>query len=169
MSMHLYLIRHAEAVSQEEAGLDHDEDRPLTPAGQAQCRVVARALRQLGARMDKVLTSPLVRARQTAEGVLQHWGNGAPALEESAYLAPGGKKRKLLRELLAAGAEGIGLVGHNPDLSELVGWMIGEKEVGVEMAKAGVACIEFESAPCKGTGILAWLAPPALLEAIAGK
>jgi phosphohistidine phosphatase len=167
--MHVYLIRHAEAVSQGEAGVERDEDRTLTPAGQEQCRVVAQALRQLGVKMDKVLTSPLVRARDTAESVLRHWGNGAPPVEECDYLAPGGKKRKLLRELLASGGEGIGLVGHNPDLSELVGWMIGEKGVGVDMAKAGVACIEFESAPCKGTGVLVWLATPELLGVIGGR
>jgi phosphohistidine phosphatase len=158
--MHLYLIRHAEAVPQGQDGVERDEDRPLTPAGQEQCCRVAKALRARGVKLEKVLTSPLLRAKQTAEGILSNWGEQPPALEESEYLAPEGRKKKLLRELLALGEEEVAVVGHNPDMSELIGWLIGDKDAHVSLAKAGVACIEFEGSPTKGSGVLAWLVGP---------
>jgi phosphohistidine phosphatase len=162
--MHLYVIRHAEAAPQGQDGIERDEDRPLTPGGQEQARRLAHALRGRGVKLDKLLTSPLLRAKQTAETVIASWGDGAPPLEECAALAPGGKKKKLLRELLAAGSEAVGVVGHNPDLGVLIGWLIGEKEVNLALAKAGVACIAFEGSPCKECGTLAWMVTPAWYE-----
>jgi phosphohistidine phosphatase len=158
--MRLYVIRHAEAVAQGHDGIERDEDRPLTEAGQEQSRRVAKALRAQGVSLDKLFTSPLLRARQTAEGMLAELGNAAPVLEETEALTPGTKKKKLIRELLGAGGEAVGVVGHNPDLSELVGWLIGEKTTSVELAKAGMACIEFDGSPCKDGGTLAWLVSP---------
>jgi phosphohistidine phosphatase len=158
--MHLYVIRHAEAVPQGQDGIECDEDRPLTAAGQEQARRLAKALRDQGVKLEKLLTSPLLRAKQTAEGMLAAWGDGAPELEESEALTPGTKKKKLIRELLASGGEAVGVVGHNPDLSELIAWLIGEKNTNVALAKAGVACIEFDGSPCKECGTLSWLVSP---------
>ena len=118
-------------------------------------------MKKQGVKLDKMLTSPLRRAKQTADGVVASWGEGAPSIEECEYLAPGSKKKKLIRELLAVGDDGVAVVGHNPDLSVLIGWLIGEKEVGLSLAKAGVACIEFEGSPCKECGVLTWLVTPA--------
>jgi phosphohistidine phosphatase len=158
--MRLYVIRHAEAMAQGQDGIERDEDRPLTPAGAEESRRLAKALRDQGVKLDKVLTSPLMRAKQTAEGMLAAWGDGAPGLEESEALAPGTRKKKLIRELLAAGGEAVAVVGHNPDLSEFVAWLIGEKNANVTLAKAGVACIEFDGSPCKECGTLNWLVSP---------
>jgi phosphohistidine phosphatase len=159
--MHLYLIRHAAAASLDEAGVEGDAERPLTEAGRKQCPRVAQALRRLGVKLEYLLTSPLLRAKQTAEGIVGAWGEGAPAVTLCEELAPGNKKRKLVREVLALGAESVALVGHNPDLSELVGWLIGDKGVSIDLAKAGVACIEFQGSPGKGSGTLAWMVNPA--------
>jgi phosphohistidine phosphatase len=164
--MHLYVIRHADAVPQGQAGIERDEDRPLTSEGQEQSHRLARALRDHGVKLDKILTSPLLRAKQTAEALITFWGDGAPPLEECEYLAPGSKKKKLMRDLLAAGGEAVAIVGHNPDLSELLCWLIGKKEVNVSLSKAGVACIEFEGSPCKECGNLAWLVTPDWYEPI---
>src|SRR5262245_1584012 len=101
--MNLYLIRHAEAVPLGVDGISDDEDRPLTEMGKQQCRAVALALRQLGVRLEKLRTSPLVRARQTAEEMLLHFNDRLIDLGNCAELAPGRKKRKLLREILALG------------------------------------------------------------------
>jgi phosphohistidine phosphatase len=159
--MRLYLIRHAEAFPLGLNGIDKDEDRPLTENGRSQCRALAACLNQLGVKLEKVITSPLVRARQTVDELLAQWGGPVPAVEESEYLAPGSKKRKLLRDVLASGGEAIALVGHNPDLSELLAWLIGDREIGVSMSKAGVACINFDGPPIKGAGALVWLVTPA--------
>jgi phosphohistidine phosphatase len=158
--MRLYVIRHADAVAHGRDGIERDEDRPLTDGGQEQARRLAKALRDQGVTLDRVLSSPLLRAKQTAEGMVAAWGNGAPELTESDALTPGTKKKKLIRDLLASGGDAVAVVGHNPDLSELIGWLIGEKNASVSLAKAGVACIEFEGSPCKECGRLEWLVSP---------
>jgi phosphohistidine phosphatase len=166
-TMHLYLIRHAEAVPLGVNGVSKDEDRPLTDKGRESCRAVALALRQVGVRLEKLLASPLVRARQTAEELLTHWNDRMIEQDTCDELAPGSKKRKLLREILAAGSESIGLVGHNPDLSELAGWFLGEREAGIDLDKAGVACLFFDGPPTKGAGVLEWLVTPDWCEQVA--
>lgn len=166
--MHVYVIRHADAVPLGTQGIHEDEERPLTEAGQAQCKAVARAFRQMGIKLDRLLTSPLVRAKQTAEALHDEWGPGAPAILECEPLAPGGKKRRLLERLREQHVESVGLVGHNPDLSELVGWFLGKKRAGINLEKGGVACIEFDGGAGKNSGVLAWLVTPAWCERVGG-
>ena len=161
--MHLYLIRHAEAVPLGEQGIESDEERPLTPHGEEQCKALAQAMKRLGVRLDILLTSPLVRACQTAERL----GAGRP--KKCKPLAPGGKKRHLLEQVRATKDDAIGLVGHNPDLSELVGWFVGHKEAGIDLDKSGVACIAFDGKPAKGGGVLVWLCTPEWSAAVGGK
>ena len=158
--MRLILIRHAEAAVLGEQGVTEDEQRPLTANGRAQCRPLVSALKRIACNLDRLLCSPLVRARQTAEEIVAVWGDGATQIEECASLAPGGKKRKLVTKLLQREVEVAALVGHNPDLSELIGWFIGDKQAGINLEKAGLACIEFEGVPDKGTGVLLWLVTP---------
>jgi phosphohistidine phosphatase len=163
----LYLIRHAEAVSLGVNGIDRDEDRPLTETGRNQCLAVAVALRELGFVPEVLLTSPLARARQTADGLAAVWGDRQVSVRECEELAPEHKKRKVLREILAVGGESVGMVGHNPDLSELTAWFLGERQESINLDKAGVACIHFDSSPNKGCGTLVWLVTPAWCERIA--
>lgn len=165
--MHVYVIRHADAVPLGTQGITDDERRPLTEAGHAQCRALAAAFRKVGVKIDRLLTSPLVRARQTAEGFVDGWGAGAPTILTCDLLAPGGKKRELLERLREQHVESVGLVGHNPDLSELVGWFLGERRAGFNLDKAGVACVEFDGGPGKGTGVLGWLVTPVWCERVA--
>src|SRR5262249_46002950 len=82
---------------------------------------------------------PRLRARQTASGVAEHWHGQAPPLVECEALAPGGKKRRLAEALEEGRGDEIAVVGHNPDLSELVGWLLGDRTAGIDLAKAGVA------------------------------
>jgi phosphohistidine phosphatase len=156
----LYLIRHAEALPVGSNGIVEDEHRPLSEAGLAQCRALAEALRRQGVKLDKVVSSPLARAHETAETLVQDWPAPAPELVQCQALAPGGKRRKLTRFLHGLGAESMAVVGHNPDLSEYAGWLIGGKGVQVELAKAGVACVHFEGKYGKGCGLLNWLVTP---------
>lgn len=161
--MKLYVVRHAEAVPLETEGVSGDEGRYLTPAGQASLPPLARTLRRMGASFSRILTSPLVRARQTAEGIARAWGEPAPSLSETPLLAPGAKKRELAGYLRGLGESDLAIVGHNPDLSELVGWLIGDKGVGIDLEKSGVALVEFDHEPDKGKGHLTWLITPAWL------
>jgi phosphohistidine phosphatase len=163
--MDLYLIRHADALPLGEGGAADDEERPLSDAGQAECQKLATALRRAGVRLDRVVASPLLRARQTAEGMLKHWNAEppapTPALDVCGALAPGGKPRKLARYLLKLTDTSVALVGHMPDLAEHAAWLIGSKKAQLELAKSGVALVECEKLPGKGTGVLRWLVTPA--------
>ena len=157
--MELYLIRHADAAPLGEGGITKDEDRPLTPKGEEQARRLASGLSGKGS-VDVVLTSPLLRARQTAEGMLQAWPRPSPELRVCEELAPGGKRRKLSRFVRQLGFNRLALVGHQPDLDTFAAWLIGKTKAQIEIAKAGVAFIRCEEGPNKGDGTLLWLVTP---------
>jgi phosphohistidine phosphatase len=158
--MELYLIRHAEALPVGHDGVADDDRRPLTEAGRAHVRGVAEALQRLSVRFDKVVTSPLVRARQTADLLAELGPAPAPEVVECNALRPEGKRRKLNRFLLSLGAESVAVVGHNPDLSRFLAWLIGGKDVQVQLAKAGVARLELEGGLDKGAALLTWMVTP---------
>jgi phosphohistidine phosphatase len=158
--MELYLIRHADALPVGHDGVADDEERPLSDEGRAQGRALGAALQRQGVRFDVVAVSPLVRARQTAEALLEGWPAPAPEVVPCDHLGPGGKRKRLTRFLRGLQGESIALVGHNPDLSVYAGWLIGDKKVQLELAKAGVARIDFDSVPGKNNGVLAWMVTP---------
>lgn len=155
--MNLYIIRHAEAVSLEQSGVNADADRPLTPHGHSQCRSLAAALLKLGTTLDLILTSPYLRTRQTAQGLLDAWSDPNLKIEECKQLEPGGKVEKLARRLRSLEAKSVALVGHMPDLAEHAAWFMGSKKARIDFDKAGVAYIDFIDLPDKGTGCLTWL------------
>jgi phosphohistidine phosphatase len=165
MTTKLYVIRHAEAEPREASATMPDEDRPLTSLGREQSRQIALALRRQGVALRALLHSPLLRARETAAGIHDHWQGEAPPLVECMPLAPGGKKRRLLKALEEVAGNGVAIVGHNPDLSELTAWLMGDKRTGIDLAKGAVACLEFEGRPAKSAGVLLWLVTPAWMSA----
>jgi phosphohistidine phosphatase len=158
-SMDLYLIRHADALPLGEGGIQDDAERPLSETGVAQCAPLAEAFARRGVHLDQVVTSPLLRARQTAEAILQHLPS-PPPLHLCDHLAPGGRRRKLTRFIRGLEGTSLGLVGHMPDLALFAAWLIGSKKAQVEIAKAGFACVRFESRPDKDLGVLISLLPP---------
>jgi phosphohistidine phosphatase len=157
--MELYLIRHADARPLGEGGIQDDAERPLTDLGLAQCEPLAKALAKHGVHLDQVVSSPLLRARQTAEALLQHLA-APPPLHLCDYLAPGGKRRKLTRFLRGLDGESLAVIGHMPDLGLYASWLIGSKQAQLDIAKAGLACIQFEARPDKAQGILTGLVAP---------
>jgi phosphohistidine phosphatase len=163
--MDLYLIRHADALPLEAANTGTDAERPLSVTGQEQTRTVAEGLRRRGVRLNHLITSPLVRAQQTAEGILRQWQDEVPELRVCDDLSPGGKRKRLTRFLGSLGGEAVGLVGHQPDLGEFGGWLLGHRKKPIDLAKAGVALIRCEDGPGKGRGTLVWLVTPAWLTA----
>ena len=126
--MNLYLIRHAEAARLE-AGDDRDDsERPLTEAGKTQSAALAAALLARGVTLNHVVSSPLLRARQTMEAMLEHWPAPAPEQLTCNALAPGGRAKKITRFLLGLSGENVALVGHMPDLAHYAGWLVGAKK-----------------------------------------
>jgi phosphohistidine phosphatase len=160
--MELYLIRHAEAEDSPPKG--GDAERRLTPAGRHDFARVVAGLRKLDPELTRILTSPLIRARQTAE-ILQEQLPG-PRPEEWALLAPGGSLERLLQQLREAG-DSVALVGHEPGLGRLVSLAVGGRAGdGTPLRKGGVARISFDSAPKPGGGRLLWFLAPRLLRRI---
>jgi phosphohistidine phosphatase len=158
--MDLYIIRHAEAEALGENGIQNDEDRPLTDAGHSHCAKLAVALQRQGIKLEQIITSPLLRAQQTAEDLLKKLSSSPPQLQTCDHLAPGGKRRKLTRYLRGLRAQSLAIVGHNPDLNRYTAWLIGSKKGQLDLAKAGIACIHFDDAPHAGEGVLTWMVTP---------
>ena len=158
--MELYVIRHADALPVGQDGVGSDEERPLSEAGRAVCRPLAEALQRQHAHLAKVVTSPLLRAKQTAEGLLEHWAEPKPELLLCEALSPEGKDKKLTRFIRGLDSERVTLVGHMPDLAEFAAWLIGGKKAELHLAKAGAALIQCEAGPSKGGGVLTWLVTP---------
>ena len=123
--MELYLLRHGFAVERGTRGFEDDFTRPLTTKGRRQLRTTAAAMKKLGRNFDLILSSPLVRAKQTAEIVAAEL-KLKKRLKYSNALAPGGVAAVLLRQLgrVKPAPEKILLVGHEPDLSRLISVLV---------------------------------------------
>jgi phosphohistidine phosphatase len=150
----LILMRHAEAGEADSRRWPDDRRRPLTGAGRREHAAVAEALRRMGVRFDRLLTSPLVRARETAEITARVYG-GAPAPEPTDLLAVGTAPRAMLAGLAAMEADALLCVGHEPALSGLVSLLIArDGGAAVDMEKSGVAVIECSGPVAPGRGLL---------------
>ena len=171
MTTVLYLVRHAIAA---ERGPKYPKDdaRPLTRQGKARMKEVVAGWRKLKPGLDLILTSPLVRARSTAEIVRDGLKHDV-RLERFPALAPGHRPSEVAAALAklpktgkGKGASVIALVGHEPDLGQLAAWLIGAKEP-IPFRKGGIARIDVTSRPPKQNGQLIWHATPKLLRELA--
>jgi phosphohistidine phosphatase len=158
--MFLYLIRHGKAA----AGAS-DAERPLTADGADEMRRVARRLTKLGVAFDATLSSPLVRALETADLLAE--AGIAGAVEACPALAPGGTLDEALGDVArrhARGAERIALVGHEPTLSEWAARLAGAPAGSLELKKGGIIALELpDRPPFEGRATLVWLTSPKLL------
>ncbi|MEN6641440.1 MAG: phosphohistidine phosphatase SixA [Armatimonadia bacterium] len=147
--MLIYFLRHAEA---EDTSPQGDAGRRLTDKGVQRSREVGRALAAMDVAVDLVLCSPLQRALETADAVLESL---EARLEVEDDLG-GNLDLEALRDMLEAHgpAGNVLLVGHEPDLSRTISLLIGGGRI--EMKKGAVACVE-TLAPVAGAGVLRWL------------
>jgi len=150
--MEVWVLRHAKA---EEAGpAMRDEDRALTPGARKRMRSAARAIADLEPKLDAILTSPLQRARQTAEPVARALGQRDDLIETDA-LSPGADPRQILREIEKRRLTRALVVGHMPHLGRLLGYLLtGRSGSIIEMKKGALARIEFEGETPKPPGTL---------------
>lgn len=162
--MDLYIIRHSEALPVGANGIECDEDRPLSESGCKESKRVGLALKNRGISLDLIVTSPLVRAAQTAANLRNAFHLSEEQVETRDELAPGGRPKKLARYLNGLSVSNVALVGHQPDLGMYAGWLIGEKDIALQFAKTGVAMVRLEGSAGKGTGVLMWLVTPEWLE-----
>ena len=161
----LYLVRHGIAADRGDKYPD-DATRPLTPRGVSRLKQIAAGLVALDVRLDAVLTSPYVRARQTAEVLAQAWPR-PPRIIDVPALAAGGKPAAVIEELGRHAKRGsLALVGHAPDIGELAARLIGSRR-GIEFGKGAVCCVEVDQLPPSGAGALRWFLTPRMLRRLA--
>jgi phosphohistidine phosphatase len=164
-TLELYLIRHGIAADR---GPDYPDDskRPLTSRGIAEVRREAKGLTRLDVTFDLIITSPLVRTRQTADTIAESI-QGKPTVTTSDALAPAGTPAGVMQELAKHHRKAkIALVGHEPNMGELAARLIGARSP-IEFKKGAVCRIDFEVLPPKGLGTLRWFLPPRVLRKLA--
>ena len=157
---HLYVLRHGIAVPHGTPGVA-ESDRPLTPKGEEHVEQVAEGLERLELRLDRIVTSPLPRARRTAEIVAEVL-DLEDRLENSDALRAGAPPTSIRDWLAARPEQRLMIVGHNPDLTELVALLLGlPGEPPFELKKGGLAALRSNPA---GGFVLHWLATPRLVR-----
>lgn len=157
--MILYFLRHGKA-GEYRAGDPTDDDRELTEAGVAELRAAAPHWRRLNLRPDLVISSPLPRARQTADLLVEGVGLTRRTIADD-RLRPGADWADLARALTVdRDARRVMFVGHEPDLSTAVELLTGAR--AIRLRAGGVACVEFPGIPEPGAGEIAWLLDPDL-------
>ena len=167
--MRLYIVRHAIAAPHGTPDIPDDE-RPLTEEGITKMRQVAGGLRNLEYIPELILSSPLPRAKQTAEILLEVFGQKRIGLEIFPALAPSGSRRELYQAIVSYEKKhkSLMLVGHQPSLGEIAGEIAwGSPRHSLELKKGGVCAIELVHAGQPPGGSLISLLTPSILRKIA--
>ena len=162
--MLLYIVRHGIAIDREDPKCPSDPERYLTEEGVEKTKQVAKGVVALGPTADLLLSSPYVRATQTAEIFASALDYAKQKIRRTDLLLPGAEPSLLFRELAREKeASSVFLFGHAPQLDDIIAAALGSKRHVTSLKKAGVALIELKrlSPPI---GLLLWLAPPKLLR-----
>ncbi|NJM73114.1 MAG: phosphohistidine phosphatase SixA [Scytonema sp. RU_4_4] len=163
--MELYFIRHG--IAEQRRPDIKDEERSLTKEGRQKTQKVAERLKKLGLHFDLIATSPLIRARQTAEILIS--AGLSSQLEECSYLAPDGRIESWVLDWWSPRNDSpesqLALVGHEPDLStwaEILLW--GQAKATLVLKKAGMIGVKLpEKGSPLGRSQMFWLTPPKYL------
>ena len=161
----LFILRHGEAGNRMTV-VEKDSERPLTPEGRTEMQKIAKSLKAIGLQIDRIYTSPLRRARETAEiaaKILE-----IPTLEEWDELKPDGSKTGLYRKLARLGQNSRPiLVGHEPYLTSMIGEIMGTTSAKIVLKKGGVAKVRITSFSPRISGELRWLLTPKIITKMA--
>lgn len=163
--MNLLLIRHAIAADRSDFE-SSDDLRPLTEEGKKKMQRAARGLRVVVPSIELLATSPLVRAVATGAILEEAYSDlrPRPVVREIDELRPGAEADELLGWLDLQSADPIALVGHEPDLSELLARLVGAGRPFHRFRKGGAVCVAFPGRVEVGAGTLTWALPPGLLR-----
>ena len=156
----LHLLRHADA-GDPESWSGPDDARPLSPKGEKQSRRLGKHLASLGFTADAIISSPKLRARQTAEIVAAELGREVTIDDRLGFGLDAVAVEAILFD--AGEPESPVLVGHDPDFSELAAWLIGASSF--TMKKGALVRIDTVRPISQASGTLRWLVPPDLLQA----
>ena len=160
--MNIFILRHGVAVERGTAGFERDADRPLTAKGERRMERIVDAMEAMDLSFDVILSSPYVRARQTAEIVARGLGL-KKKLEFTDDLTPGGESRALVTALNRRDPrpDSVLLVGHEPYLSELLSTLTcGDGRMLIDFKKGGLCKLEAENLRHGRCATLSWLLTP---------
>ncbi len=170
--MNLYIVRHAIAETREENNSEaEDSQRPLTDQGRKKFRKIARGLSDMGVQIDMILTSPYVRAADTAKILRKKLGLGKDQLAIMQDIAPGGDPARLVSDIgqKYGNLQGVALVGHEPGLSQLISTLLsGDPSLPITLKKGGVCCLTVDKLEYGRCATLEWLMAPSQMENFAG-
>jgi len=163
--MQLYIVRHGIAIDREDPKCPSDPERFLTPEGLKKTREVAKGFESLGISPAVFLSSPYVRALQTAECFADQLKFAKSKIKQTELLLPGAEPAAFFRELLrtARSEDSAVCFGHAPHLDELIAFALGSKRDLTQLKKGGAACLDLTriSPP---SAILTWLGTPKMLR-----
>jgi phosphohistidine phosphatase len=162
--MKLYLIRHSNAVDPGTSDFEDDSLRPLTEKGREKMRRITSALNDLGIQPDLILSSPFVRALQTAQ-ILAKGLKYRKDIVFSDSLTPPGNTDALIGEINEKyTVDELVLVGHEPALSGLVGTLTaGSPAIGINFKNGGICCLSVDDLRVERKAALDWLLTPKIL------
>ena len=164
--MQLYIVRHGIAMDREDPKCPSDPDRFLTAEGIEKTADIAKGVAKIADQPDVMLTSPYLRAAQTAEIFADALEYPKQKIRKTEALLPGAEPLQLLRELGKDKDQSTVFVfGHAPHVDELLATAVGSKHHITALKKAGVALIELRRL-VPPSGQLVWLATPKLLRRV---
>jgi phosphohistidine phosphatase len=168
--MNLYIIRHAIAVDEGSSEYEEDSQRPLTDKGSKKMRQIAKGLRALGVEFDLILSSPYIRAKETAE-ILEDVFKTKKDVKFSNNLLPMSGPDLLIAEMNEKYDEdSVALVGHEPFLSALIGLLVSENAgIDITLKKGGVCRLSVDDLHHTRKATMEWLLTPGILVEIGNK
>lgn len=167
--MNLYIVRHAIAEQPGTPGYEDDSQRPLTDQGRKKMRRIAKGLKEMEKPIDLILTSPYLRATQTAEILAKTLDLGKDKVVQTDHLTPTGYPDGLIQDINEnySNVENIALIGHEPYLSGLVSMLVaGDPDVSLNLKKGGVCSLSIDKLVYGRCANLNWLLSPAQLVEI---
>ena len=168
--MNLFLIRHAIAVDEGMPEYEDDSQRPLTDKGKKKMRQIAKGLRALGVEFDLILSSPYVRAKETAD-ILADVFKAKADVALSDNLVPMGDPDLLIAEMNEKySAHSVAIVGHEPHLTALVSLLVADNaSMDITLKKGGVCRLSADDLHHTRKATLEWLLTPGILVEIGNK
>jgi phosphohistidine phosphatase len=164
--MKIYILRHAIAVDRGTAAFV-DDDRPLTVEGKEKMSKAAKGMASLITEIDLILTSPLIRAHDTAR-IAARALRAEQKVQICKELSSGGSVKNLMTYLSKfRGLNNIMLVGHQPDLGFIASLLLGSESSIIQFKKGSLCCIEVSTLPPRSKGTLIWHLQPKHLRALA--
>ncbi len=165
--MLLYLMRHGIAIDREDPGCPPEAERFLTSEGVQKTREVARGLAAMGIDPDDFLSSPLVRAVQTAEIVAAELKFSREKIQRTDALKYPMRPAEFFKGVAETRSDEVICFGHAPPLDEMIAHAVGAPGVFTALKKSGVVCLQMDSfRPIRGS--LLWLMHPKALRRLAG-